>query len=43
MNDQEKEAYEEPQVLREIIEDLKARKFRLDCGHYAVHIITDIM
>jgi hypothetical protein len=34
MNEQQKEVYDQPQVLRQIIENLRGRKFRLDCGHH---------
>ncbi|WP_207688642.1 hypothetical protein [Desulfonema limicola] len=26
--------YEDGEILRKIIEDLKGRKFKLDCGHH---------
>jgi hypothetical protein len=34
MTNQEEERYEDPQALRQIIQNLKGRKFRLDCGHH---------
>ena len=35
MTKQQREAYQDTEVLREIIKSLKGRKFKLDCGHYA--------
>ena len=34
MTKEEEEKYEETQILREEIEKLRGRKFRLDCGHH---------
>lgn len=34
MNKQEKRLYEDTGVLKHMIENLKGRKFRLDCGHH---------
>ena len=34
MTEQEKKLYENTEVLKQIIKDLKGRKFRLDCGHH---------
>ncbi len=34
MNHQMKEQYEDTDVLKQIIKDLKGRKFCLDCGHH---------
>ena len=34
MTKQQKKVYEDTSVLREIIEKLKGRKFKLDCGHH---------
>lgn len=34
MTRQQKQLYEDTDVLRKIIADLKGRKFRLDCGHH---------
>ena len=39
MTNQEKKLYEDPEVLRQIIDNLKGKKFRLDCGHYAKSIV----
>ena len=36
MTKQEKERYEEPEMLRDILHRaLNGRRFRLECGHYA--------
>ncbi len=34
MTKEEKEKYEEVQILREEIEKLRGRKFKLQCGHH---------
>ena len=34
MTNQQKEVYEDTEVLKQIIKNLKGRKFRLDCGHH---------
>lgn len=34
MTTKEKDQYEKTDALREILKNLKGRKFRLDCGHY---------
>ena len=34
MTQQEKSRYEDPEILRRILQQLKGRKFRLDCGHH---------
>ena len=34
MTKQEQEVYQDTEVLRHIIDNLKGRKFRLDCGHH---------
>ena len=34
MKKQEGQLYEDTGVLREIIKEIKNRKFRLDCGHH---------
>ena len=34
MTKQQKEAYQDVTALREIIQQLKGKKFRLDCGHH---------
>ena len=34
MTQQEKSRYEDPEILRQILLQLKGRKFRLDCGHH---------
>ena len=34
MTQDEKDRYENPDVLREYLQALKGRKFRLDCGHH---------
>ena len=35
MTKEEKERYEEPELLRDILQRaLTGKKFRLDCGHY---------
>ena len=34
MTREDKNRYEDTDVLREILSDLKGRKFRLDCGHH---------
>jgi hypothetical protein len=34
MTKNQKELYEQTEILRRIIESLKGRKFRLDCGHH---------
>ncbi|WP_435549738.1 hypothetical protein [Desulfobacterium sp. N47] len=35
MTKEQKKAYQEPELLREILQTtLKGLKFRLDCGHY---------
>lgn len=33
MTKQQKQKYEDTEVLRKIIQDLKGKKYRLDCGH----------
>jgi len=34
MTKEKKEAYEDTESLKRIIENLKGRKFKLDCGHH---------
>jgi len=34
MTNQQKEVYEDAEALKQIIKNLKGRKFRLDCGHH---------
>ena len=34
MTQEEKSRYEDPEILRHILQQLKGRKFRLDCGHH---------
>ena len=34
MTREQKQAYEEPEALRAILQSLSGRKFRLDCGHH---------
>ncbi|MCD4742615.1 MAG: hypothetical protein K8R67_09105 [Desulfobacteraceae bacterium] len=34
MTKQQKEAYQDVEVLKKIIQKLKGKKFRLDCGHH---------
>jgi len=34
MTNKERQAYEDTDALREILNQLRGRKFRLDCGHY---------
>ena len=34
MTKQQKEAYQNTEVLRKIIKALEGQKYRLDCGHY---------
>jgi hypothetical protein len=34
MTKTKREVYESPESLRQIIRDLKGKKFRLDCGHH---------
>jgi hypothetical protein len=34
MTKEKKESYEKTEVLKKIIQTLKGRKFRLDCGHH---------
>jgi hypothetical protein len=34
MTKEQKESYEDTGRLREVLKDLKGRKFRLDCGHH---------
>ena len=34
MTNQQKEVYEDTEALKQIIKNLKGRKFRLDCGHH---------
>ena len=46
MRNEEEEKYEEVKELREEIEKLRGRKFRLDCGHHITfchHLGSDIM
>ena len=31
---EQKQAYEEPEALRAIMQSLSGRKFKLDCGHH---------
>ncbi|MGC9975157.1 MAG: hypothetical protein ABSC57_00350 [Syntrophales bacterium] len=33
MTEARRKAYESQEAIREIVESLKGRKFRLDCGH----------
>ena len=34
MTKKQQQLYQEPEKLREIIRQLKGKKFKLDCGHY---------
>jgi hypothetical protein len=34
MTKQQKEAYQDVEALRKIIQSLEGQKFRLDCGHH---------
>jgi len=34
MTKEKKESYEDTSLLREILMELKGRKFKLDCGHH---------
>lgn len=34
MTKQQKDAYQDTEALRKIIQSLEDRKFRLDCGHH---------
>ena len=34
MTKEKKAAYEDTEILKRIIENLKGRKFKLDCGHH---------
>ncbi len=34
MTRKQKEKYEDTDTLRELLKELKGRKFRLDCGHH---------
>jgi hypothetical protein len=34
MTRKQKENYEDTDTLRELLKELKGRKFRLDCGHH---------
>jgi hypothetical protein len=34
MTREKKAAYESPEALKRVIETLKGKKFRLDCGHH---------
>lgn len=34
MRKEQKQAYEETEVLRQVVKKLRNRKFRLDCGHH---------
>ena len=34
MTQQEESRYEDSQVLKDILDGLQGRKFRLDCGHH---------
>ncbi len=34
MTKEKKESYEKTEALKKIIQTLKGRKFRLDCGHH---------
>ena len=34
MTTEEKRKYESTEVLRKAVEELRGRKFRLDCGHH---------
>jgi len=34
MTNQQKEVYEDTEALKQIIKNLKGRKFKLDCGHH---------
>ena len=45
MTKQQKQLYEDTDVLRKLITDLKGRKFRLDCGHHVTllhHLGNDL-
>ena len=45
MTKQQKEAYQDVEVLKKIIQKLKGKKFRLDCGHhitFGYHLGSDI-
>ena len=35
MTKEQESKYEDTEALRQIITELKGRKFRLDCGHFA--------
>jgi hypothetical protein len=40
MTNKQKENYEDTNTLREILRQLNGRKFKLDCGHYALSATT---
>ncbi len=45
MTKQQKEAYQNVEELKKIIQSLKGKKFKLDCGHYMTfgyHLGNDI-
>ena len=45
MTRQQKEAYQNVEELKKIIQNLKGKKFKLDCGHYMTfgyHLGNDI-
>ena len=43
MTKKEKERYEGPELLRDILQrTLAGKNFRLDCGHYADNIVMRI-
>ena len=39
MTKKQRQLYQEPEKLREIIQQIKGKKFKLDCGHYAENIV----
>jgi len=34
MTKKQRQLYQEPEILRKIIKQLKGKKFKLDCGHH---------
>jgi len=46
MTKQQKQAYQDVEELKKIIQNLKGRKFKLDCGHcitFGFYLGNDIM
>ena len=46
MTNEQKDKYENTEILREIIKTLMDRKFKLDCGHHVTfghHLGNDVM